>query len=53
MLRSKRRLDSLRGRDLDLHLRLEQVIPELARPVAGQVQTALLDIVVHDVKAPR
>ena len=38
----------LAARSLDPHPRLEQIIPQLARPVAGQVQQARLDIVVHD-----
>ena len=38
----------LAARNLDPRPRLEQTIPELARPVAGQVEQARLDVVVHD-----
>ena len=38
----------LASRDLDPRPKLEQVIPELARSVAGQVSQARLDVVVHD-----
>ena len=43
-----RGLGVLAGRHLDPRPGLEQVIPELARPVAGQIEQARLDIVVHD-----
>lgn len=41
-------LASLCGRWLDPKPKLEQVIPELAQPVHGQVSRARLDVVVHD-----
>ena len=36
------------SRHLDPKPKLEQILPELSRPVAGQVQQARLDIVLHD-----
>ena len=41
-------LGLLSARSLDPRPKLEQIIPELARPVAGQVELARLDVVVHD-----
>ena len=41
-------LGVLAARNLDPKPKLEQVIPELSRPVAGQVEQARLDVVVHD-----
>ena len=41
-------LGQLAARNLDPRPKLEQIIPELARPVAGQVCEARLDVVVHD-----
>ena len=41
-------LGQLMARNLDPRPRLEQIIPELARPVPGQVEQARLDIVGHD-----
>ena len=38
----------LAARSLDPRPKLEQTIPELARPVAGQVEQARLDVVLHD-----
>ena len=39
---------SLAARTVDPRPRIEQIILELARPVAGQVEAARLDVVVHD-----
>ena len=33
---------------IDPRPRTEQIIPELARPVEGQIDTARLDVIVHD-----
>ena len=41
-------LGVLSARNLDPAPKLEQIVPELARPVAGQVELARLDVVVHD-----
>ena len=41
-------LGLLASRCLDPKPRLEQIIPELARPVHGQVGQARLDVVAHD-----
>ena len=41
-------LGVLAARNLDPKPKLEQVIPELARPVAGQINEARLDVVIHD-----
>ena len=38
----------LAARNLDPKPKLEQILPELARPVAGQVEQARLDVVVQD-----
>jgi len=38
-------------RYLDRRPKVEQIIPDLARPVAGQVEQARLDVVVHDLTA--
>lgn len=52
------RLDNVRSvallaaRHLDPRPKVEQIILDLARPVAGQVEQARLDVVVHDVTAP-
>ena len=36
------------AQNLDPKPKLEQVVPELSRPVAGQIQQARLDVIVHD-----
>lgn len=41
-------LGILSARNLDPKPKLEQIIPELARPVMGQIEQARLDVVVHD-----
>ena len=41
-------LGVLASRSLDPQPKLEQIIPELARPVAGQINEARLDVVVRD-----
>ena len=41
-------LGILAARNLDPKPKLEQIIPELARAVAGQIEQARLDVVVHD-----
>ena len=41
-------LGVLAARNLDPRPKLEQVIPELARPVAGQIVQARLDVIVHE-----
>ena len=41
-------LGQVAARTIDPKPKLEQVIPELARPVAGQIEQARLDVVVHD-----
>lgn len=41
-------LGVLASRSLDPRPRLEQIIPELARPVRGQIGQARLDVIAHD-----
>ena len=41
-------LASLAATTIDPRPRTEQIIPELARPVEGQVDTARLDVIIHD-----
>ena len=41
-------LGQVTARTIDPKPKLEQVIPELARPVAGQIEQARLDVIVHD-----
>ena len=41
-------LGILAARNLDPKPKLEQIVPELARPVAGQINEARLDDVIHD-----
>ena len=43
-----RGMGALISRNFDPRPRLEQIIPELARPVHGQVNDARLDVVAHD-----
>ena len=45
---SVRGLGQLVAQNLDPRPALEQIIPELARPVAGQIGEARLDIVAHE-----
>ena len=44
----ERCVGQLAARTLDPHPKLEQVVPELARLVDGQVEQGRLDVVVHD-----
>lgn len=41
-------LASLAATTIDPRARTEQIIPELARPVEGQIDTARLDVIIHD-----
>lgn len=41
-------LGVLAARSLDPRPKLEQIIPELARPVQGQINEARLDVIIHD-----
>ena len=41
-------LGVLAARSLDPRPKLEQIIPELSRPVAGQINEARLDVIIHD-----
>ena len=41
-------LASLAATTIDPRPRTEQIIPELARPVEGQIDTARLDVVTND-----
>ena len=44
----ERCLGILAARNVDPHPKLEQVMPQLAQPVPGQVSQARLDVVVHN-----